>query len=220
MQTDKITEQEIRNILAEILKRREFQDNNNGQNSVVRILNSIWEAILEWVRKVFGYRPGHGIRIDYEMNSPVLQPVAKILLFLASAAILFFLARLLAGRIYRKGRLGQARIPTAYDYLKKPEEAISGYFESINKGEYSWALRFLYIAILLEFDRRKLIRIEKWKTNRMYIREIGLKDQSLVSPMAEFSSLFDECCYGNRAVDEISVLRWFEFYKNQKEKPV
>jgi len=219
MSTNSISEQEIRDILGKILKRREFHLEGR-QNPVGRLLNSIWESVKEWIRQVFQYTPDYKIQINTSLDNPVLQTVLRILLILVAAVLLFFLLSFMIRKVYLARRINKSQVPKVYDYLEKPEEAMEKYYGYMSAGEYSKALRFLFIALLLEFGKRKIIKIEKWKTNRVYIREIGLNDKSLVSPMQEFSSLFNECCYGNRAVDEASVGKWFEFYMKQKEKPV
>ncbi|NLM11169.1 MAG: DUF4129 domain-containing protein [Clostridiaceae bacterium] len=220
MLTEKISEQEIRSILDEILKRREFHTEKK-QNPIVKLMNSIWEAIQEWVRQLLQYRqPDREIRINPDINNPVLQTVLKILLILIAAVLVFLLARLIIKKVYLTGKIRRLKTPEAYDYLTKPDEAIETYYGYMSAGEYPMALRFLFIALLLELDKRKIIKIEKWKTNRIYIREIGLRDKTLVLPMQEFSTLFNACCYGNMDIDEASVDKWFKFYINQKEKQV
>ncbi|HEY8420892.1 MAG TPA: DUF4129 domain-containing protein [Thermoclostridium sp.] len=220
MLTRNISEQEIRDILDKILKRREFHYEGK-QNPIVKLMDSIWEAIKEWIRQIFQYKqPDWKIRINTDFNNSVLQTVFKILLILMAAILMFLLASFIVKRVYLAGKIKKSQIPKVYDYLNKPDEVLQKYYGYMKDGEYSKALRYLFIALLLEFGKRKIIRIEKWKTNRMYIREIGLNDKNLVLPMQEFSALFNECCYGNRNVDETSVNKWFEFYARQKEKPV
>lgn len=221
MLTDRIGEQEIRNILEEILKRREFHSAGK-KNPIAELMNNIWEAILEWARQILQYRqPNREFRINSDLiGNSALQTILRVLLILIAAVLLFLVLGLIAKRLYIAGKIKKSQIPKVYDYLDRPEEVMEKYNEYMSSKEYSKALRFLFIALLLELGRREIIKIEKWKTNRMYIREIGLRDKALVLPMQEFSSLFNECCYRNRPVDEISVSKWFEFYTSQKEKPV
>lgn len=220
MLSNNVSEQEIRDILEQILKRREFH--NEGEKSpLVKVLGSIWEAIKEWVRELLQYKqPNPQIRIDpdFGIKVPVLQTILKVLLILIAAILLFFLVRFIVKKVYLSGRIRKMQAPEAYEYLNRPDEAMENYYGYLSSKEYSKALRFLFIALLLELDKRKIIRIEKWKTNRMYIREIGQKEKKLIPQMQEFSALFNACCYGNRAVDEVVVGKWFDFYMNQKEK--
>lgn len=220
MQTDRITEQQIRDMLQEILKRREFHSDSN-QNLIVKLMNSIWEAIQEWIREILGYKqPDFGIQLNPDFDNSVLRTATRILLISFAVVLLFFLARVIKKKIYLGRRIKTSDIPDAHDFLNKPGQAMDNYYRYMSSGDYSRALRYLFVALLLEFDRRKMIKIEKWKTNRMYIREIGLKNKALISPMQEFTALFNECCYRNKNIDESSVEKWFEFYMNQKEKPV
>lgn len=220
MRSDKISEREIRRILDDILKRREFNQNGNS-NSVFKLVSDIWESIQEWVREFFDYsQPNREIRVYSGLNSSSFQTVAKVLLVLTASVLLFLLVRLITKRLYMSKKIKFAEFPRVSDYLSRPEDALNKYSECMTAKEYSKALRFLFIALLLELDRRKIIKIAKWKTNRMYLREIRLKDETLAVSVQEFVNLFDECCYGNRNIDEASVSRWFEFYALQKEKPV
>lgn len=219
MLTNELNEQEIRNILDRILKRREFHKSGE-KNPILELISNIWEAIQDWIRQLFKYnKPNREIQIspNFLINSSV-QAVLKILLILIASLLLFLLIRYVIKRVYLPRKIKELQVPNAHDYLTRPGEAMEKYYQYMASGDYSEALRFLFIAVLLELDRRKIIKIEKWKTNRMYIREIGLKDKELIMPMKKFSTLFNACCYGNRTVDEVSVKEWFEFYTAQKER--
>ena len=220
MQINELNEQEIQNILEKILNRREFHSGEQ-RNPIIEVIGGIWEAIKDWIKQVLQYRqPEREIQINPNLYNSTLQNVLRVLLILITVSLLFLLVRLLIKRVYLPIKIKANHVPKVYDYLDKPEQAIKKYNEYMSLKEYSKALRFLFVALLLEFDRRKIIRIEKWKTNRMYIREIGMIDKELIFPMQQFSALFNACCYGNRTIDEISVTTWFNFYISQKEKPL
>ena len=76
----------------------------------------------------------------------------------------------------------------------------------------------LYVALLLELHQRKVLRIEKWKTNRAYLREIAANNPEILSHMKELTGVFNACCYGNKEIDEACMNIWFQFYIEEKGK--
>ncbi len=216
MQTNEINEQKIREIVNSILERREFQE-SKGQNPLVEAIGRIWEAIQEWVRELLKNRNhNRGFQFNPELYSSPLQTILKILLVLIAVVLLFFLIRLLIKRVYLPHKIKKSQIPRVYDYLENPNQAMGKFNSHMAAKEYSNAFRLLFIAVLLELNKRKIIKIEKWKTNRIYMREISLADAALASPMQEFSTLFNACCYGDKTIDEASVNKWLDFYNKQK----
>ncbi|HEY8500039.1 MAG TPA: DUF4129 domain-containing protein, partial [Clostridia bacterium] len=85
------------------------------------------------------------------------------------------------------------------------------------KKDYTNAFRYLFICVLLKFHKSKIIFIEKWKTNRAYIREIKAADSRLADQVNEFSLLFNACCYGGRAISENQINIWLDFFKSLEE---
>lgn len=211
------TEQQIRETVEKILRRKEFQQTDQ-KNPLMEMIQQIWESILEWIQGLFERRMPE---VQYEPNPQFnrnIETVLKIVLIILAATALFFIIRLVVRRVYFSRKLKSEKIPKAHEYLENPGLAQDKMKELMEQGLFTEALRFLFVAALLELHRRKIIKIEKWKTNRIYMREIASANAELVPPMREFSALFNACCYGGRTVDEACINHWLEFYMNEKGK--
>lgn len=218
MLLNEANEQEIRKTVEEILKRKEFQQAEN-KNPILDMIKQIWESILEWIQGLFkDKRPERQFRYNPEQFNQNVETILKIGLIVLAAVLLFVLIRLIVRRVYLPGKARKTKIPKAHEYLENPDLALEKMKSLMEQGLFTEALRFLFVAVLLEFHQRKIIRIEKWKTNRIYLREILLNSPQLADPMKEFSAVFNACCYGNRTIDAECMNTWLEFYRNEKGK--
>lgn len=212
-----VTEQKIRKTVEQILGRKEFQQTGK-ESPIAEMIQQIWDSILEWVRGLFeGKRTERQFQYNPEFNQSV-ETVLKIVLIVLGAVALFIIIRLVVRRIYITRKPKNSKIPKAHEYLKNPDLAMDKMKELMAQGLFTEALRFLFVAVLLELHRRKILKIEKWKTNRIYMREIALADSDLAPKMRELSMLFNACCYGGRTIDEACLNTWLQFYMNEKGK--
>ncbi len=110
-----------------------------------------------------------------------------------------------------------ARIDALPMPLKKnefdPLEAARRYYES---GDYSKAMVYLFAYELLILDRNHVIRLEKGKTNRQYLREIR-GDRSQLRKLYEIAMVaFEDVFFGHRPLEQDrfeacwSALNFFE----------
>jgi len=183
------------------------------------MINQIWESILEWVRGLFKNRqPQRQSRFNPNQFSQNVELILKIALIVLAAVVLFIVIRLVIKRIYLPGKMKKSKIPKAHEFLENPESALEKMKSLMDKGLFNEAMRYLFVAVLLELHDRKIIKIEKWKTNRIYMREITASSPQLVPPMRELSAVFNGCCYGNRNIDEECMNTWLQFYRNEKGK--
>ena len=217
MLLNEANEQEIRKTVDQILSRREFQ--HKEKNPIAQMINQIWESILEWVRGLFKNRqPQRQSRFNPNQFSQNVELILKIALIVLAAVVLFIVIRLVIKRIYLPGKMKKSKIPKAHEFLENPESALEKMKSLMDKGLFNEAMRYLFVAVLLELHDRKIIKIEKWKTNRIYMREITASSPQLVPPMRELSAVFNGCCYGNRNIDEECMNTWLQFYRNEKGK--
>ncbi len=215
-----INEQIIRDNLDKILNRREFSQaapNNTVTDAINRLLESIWE----WIKQLFQrYRPQRDIQFDAKAFGDELTGTIKFILILAGAVLLFFIIRYIVIRAYLPMKRKKSKFPEPHDYLEKPDEVLEKIRLFIEQREYKEALCFIFVAILLELNKKKIIRVEKWKTNRAYIREIGRNAHELLVSMREVTVIFNGCCYGARDVDETVVSTWYDFLFKLRETEI
>ena len=84
MLLNEANEQEIRKTVEEILSRREFQ--HKEENQIAKMINQIWESILEWVRGLFKNRqPQRQFRFNPDQFSQNVELILKIALIENSA---------------------------------------------------------------------------------------------------------------------------------------
>ena len=69
--------------------------------------------------------------------------------------------------------------------------------------------RYLFINLLTEFNRREVVRIAKYKTNRMYRREAVSSGKVQNGEISPFFSSFDTVWYGFRNLPEDELNTFF-----------
>lgn len=208
----------IKEKINEILSRREFQKPNE-KNPVSDMINRLWESIKEWIYSILfkDGRPERTFSAEIDHIPDWAQNVLKILLIAVAVIIIFIVIRAVIRIIYFKAGTKEPSGPKAADFLDNPDLAFDKVKELIEKKDYTNAFRYLFICALLRFHKSKIIHIEKWKTNRAYIREIKEADNRLGDQMNEFSLLFNACCYGGRAVSEKQLNIWLDFFNSLEE---
>ncbi len=218
MLLNETSEREIQKKVEEILNRKEFQQTGN-KNPFADMIKQIWESILEWIQGLFkGRLPQRNFRYNPGQLNQSLETILKIVLIVLAAVLLFVLIRLIVRRIYLPGKSRKTKVPKVHEYLENPDLALEKMESLIQQGLFTEALRYLFVAVLLEFHQRKIIKVEKWKTNRIYLREIASSSPQLTAPMKELTAVFNACCYGNRTIDADCMNTWLQFYRNEKGK--
>lgn len=215
-----VSDQAIRDTLFEILKRREFNQTTE-ESPVNKALRQMIEGIWEWIKQLFQkYSPKRPLQFDPDTFNTELITVLKIVLIAAAAVFLFFIIRIIIKRVYIPIKRKKGSAYDANEYLEKPDEVLSRIKELMAQKEYTMAFCFLFVAVLLELDKKKILKIEKWKTNRMYIREIKQNAVEMFETMREFSASFNRCCYGGRKMDEDGIKTWYDFFISIREAEI
>ncbi len=76
--------------------------------------------------------------------------------------------------------------------------------ELLERGEFRLAMRAFYLSSLAHLAARDLVKIEKFKSNRDYERELARRSHALPDITRNFSanvSVFDRVWYGRHAID-------------------
>ena len=192
--------------LKQILARPEFQ----------------WDASrpapnwLQWILDAFGRlmeRIAFGVQnMVYYGRVPLMIAAALLLVF-----SLFYIYRNLSRNLVREAEL--AAEGSDADALLTSKGALQRAQTLSNQGDYRTAIRFLYLSSLLVLDERGLLRYDRSRTNREYLRSVSSKP-GLAMPLRDVIDVFDKVWYGFEAVDEQayqSYLKHVDELREQKE---
>jgi hypothetical protein len=211
-----IDERIIRENLDKILSRREFRQ-TPSENPIANAIDRFIEATWEWIKKLFQrYNPDLDMSFNTEFSNE-LTNVLKFLLIAFGVVFVFFIVRLIVTRVYLPARMKKRGLPDVNNYIDRPDEVFEKIKSFVSQKEYTKALCFLFVAVLIELNRKTIIKVEKWKTNRIYIMEVRRNAGEYLAPMQEFNAVFNRCCYGGRKADEMVVNTWYEFFMKLRE---
>lgn len=191
--------------LHEILSGSEFQWKVKGPNPVSEFLDRIFRQFLEWLNKILG---GRGITIG---GSPSLLYTVAVI---ALCIVLFFVFRTLFVDFINEARLAEENIA---EELLTSESAFQKAQELSRGGDYRSAVRFLYLSSLLLLDERGLLRYDRSKTNREYLRSLS-DSPDLEKPLSEVIEVFDEVWYGYHSLDEDTFKHYSDRVEELKER--
>ena len=84
-------------------------------------------------------------------------------------------------------------------------------------GDYRSAVRYLYLSALLIMDERGVLRYDRSKTNREYLRSVT-DTPELAKPLGEVIEVFDDVWYGYHDLEEDTFKRYSNRVEELKEK--
>jgi len=192
--------------LKEILARPEFQ-----WEQVQAVENPAWlENLLNMIDDLMN-RLAFGVQnAVYYGRVPLI--IAAVILFLLS---LYFISRNLSRSLVREAQLaaensdGDAAL-TSKGAMQRAQ-TLSG------QGDYRNAVRYLYLSSLLILDEQGLLRYDRSRTNREYLRSISSKPQ-LANPLRDVIDVFDRVWYGFESVDDETYQSYVKHVDELREK--
>lgn len=186
--------EEAKAILAEILSRPEF----NWQPQQPSIWQRLWEGFLNLTARLLT-SVGDIFWLRYLVVGGGGLFLAFVLLYIGRSLFANFASESRPGRDDQ----GDDHKLTADLALQKAQELSKG-------GDFRAAIRYLYLSTLLLLDERGVLRYERWRTNREYLRMVANRPE-LATTLASVVDLFDRTWYGFEAVDQAT----FERYEQQ-----
>lgn len=191
--------------LKEILARSEFQwgaPQTAGPDWLQRILDA-FANLME--RLVFGIQ-----NTVYYGRVPLL--IAAALLLTLS---LFYISRNLSRSLVREAEI--AAQSGEDDSMLTSKGALQRAQTLSNQGDYRNAIRYLYLSSLLVLDERGLLRYDRSRTNREYLRSVASKPE-LENPLHSVIDVFDRVWYGFESVDEQTYQSYLQHVDELREK--
>jgi hypothetical protein len=190
--------------LREILARPEFQwgASQPAPDWFQRILDAFFD-LLE--RLAFGVQ-----NTAYYGRVPLMIGAALLLLL-----SLLYISRKLSRSLVREAELNAQG--SEDEALLTSRGALQRAQTLSTQGDYRSAIRYLYLSSLLVLDERGLLRYDRSRTNREYLRSVSSKPQ-LATPLRDVIDVFDRVWYGFESVDEQTYQSYLQQVDELREK--
>lgn len=211
-----------KNIIDEILSSPEFQPEKKVDpktfDKLRKLVQWIYEKILEFMEKILEKLFGRikWFRIGNKLTG--LSNTGKIIVYIVVFAIIGLLSYLLVRlilKIIRNASFRDKKLDISdelEEFTKAPSEPLRLALEYKEKQDYRLSFRYFFLAILIDFNEREFIRIQKFKTNRHYINELYGSNREIAEEAAPFFNAFYYIWYGKRSIDLESLLEWENKY--------
>lgn len=192
--------------LKEILARPEFQWQEAQTVEMPDWLGDLLEGFFNLMERIaFGVW-------NTLYHGRVFFITAAVLLFAFS---LFYISRSLSRSLVREAQL--ASEGGDEDNVLTSKGAMQRAQTLSEKGDYRNAIRYLYLSSLLVLDEQGLLRYDRSRTNREYLRSISSKPD-LMNPLRDVIDVFDRVWYGYESVDEKTYQSYIRHVDELREK--
>jgi hypothetical protein len=177
--------------LDEILARPEFQTETTEErpNPIRDFFNNLRRRILEFLNRLL---PG---------SVPIGAGVPNVVLFFTALLLAGILAMALRGMLH--GAVNEADLDEMDEggELLTADTALQRAQETAQTGDYRMAVRYLYLSTLLQLEERGLLRYDRARTNREYLRSVAHR-ADLSAILRDVVDVFDRTWYGFQMLDE------------------
>ncbi|MCI3926907.1 DUF4129 domain-containing protein [Paenibacillus sp. TRM 82003] len=186
--------------LRDILSSGEFaaymeEDAEPGQNLLLRWLGELLEKLSE-------------LFPDLEMPQGSQDAVMYVIIG-AGLITLLTLSVFLLRLVWVERRMGRRRAVAREDELEQAPLDLAGRSRAAAAaGEYREASRLLFLALLLGFQQRELLRVESWKTNWEYAEALEERNSPWVGLFRASAQRFDTVWYGGRDIGADEYESW------------
>jgi hypothetical protein len=189
--------QEDKEQLKQILNQSEYTAYEVKEN------DSFWAWLKPFFRKIRSLLP------DFQVSESVTDwltiGVVVTLLGLAAFAIYWFLKQMIwQKRMRSDAYLPVGEISRSYRFYWQQAAELRG------AGYLREGVRTVFLSLLFFMEAKRMIRVEKWKTNWEYAEELGSSASSLVPLFHDSSLLFERIWYGKEVVTEEQFTSMYE----------
>jgi len=190
------------NSLHVILSLPEFQWR---PNPLGEWFQKLWDRFAAWLDKILNY-----FRFSVPGGGQPITVVAVLILL----GILFYVFRGLFSDLVKEtdteSNLDDDRSLTSETAFRKAQN-LSG------QGDYRTAVRYLYLSSLLLMEERGILRYDRSRTNREYLRSVS-EHPNLAKPLKSVVEVFDRVWYGFEGLDESTYKEYVDEVEELKEQ--
>lgn len=159
----------------------------------------LWQRVVRWLGRWLQLLTNAG-------GGQVAGGVVILIGILVTPLIIWWSSRRLRGEISAESHLPY--LPDDDPNLTA-QSAFDNAQLSADTGDYRTAVRYLYLSALLSLDDRDLLRFDRSKTNREYLRSVA--DSEFAPTLHSVIDVFDRVWYGFRPIDSTT----FAHYRQQ-----
>jgi hypothetical protein len=188
--------------LNAILLRPEFQWRPNPVNDW---LQKIWDKIAAWLDKIFN------VNISIPGGGTATTTIAVIVLLLVLAYVFRGLFTDLVKESTADSSAEDSDLNLTSETAFRKAQNLSG------QGDYRTAVRYLYLSSLLLMEERGILRYDRSRTNREYLRSVS-SHPNLANPLKSVVDVFDRVWYGYEALDETTYKQYVDEVEELKEQ--
>ncbi|WP_261304144.1 hypothetical protein [Paenibacillus andongensis] len=170
---------------------------NQGEYTVYEVKedSSFWEWVRPLFRKIRSLLPD--FQVSDSLTDWLTVGVVVTLLGIAAFAIYWFVKQIVwQKRIRSEAYLPVGEISRSYRFYWQQAAELRG------TGDFREGVRSVFLSLLFFMEAKRMIRVEKWKTNWEYVEELRGSASSLVPLFHDSSVLFERIWYGKEVVTE------------------
>ena len=183
--------------LQQILAQPEFQ----WQSVQPSLLQQWWEALVRKLYELLSRLLGNRV----VSGAPILEYILLGLGVLTIGLVGVFVIRSLWGSVGSEAEIDPSE--EAGDELLTAESAMKKALELSTGGDYRLAVRYLYLSSLLLLEERGMLRYDRSKTNREYLRSVA-NNPEVAANLGELVNVFDRVWYGYQPIDQVTFERY------------
>lgn len=161
------------------------------------------EMIAKWLSKLFESLSISGGTADF---SALI--VFTVTVFLLSIVIIFAVAKVL--RLFGPSSHSSRIDSKSYANVFTAEDALERSGEEAKAGNFTAAVRWLFINILFILDEKNYIKIHESKTNRQYLNELKYNNFPQRDLFRDLILKFNRIRYGGEQATKEDYLLWLD----------
>ena len=202
-------------IIDEIMSGSEF--NRSGSRvdvswlrPILEWISDIYQKVMEWLQRLlerlFSRINFAGLGAAANGARIAATIVIAVLVLLLVIGLTVIIIRLVKNKKPKRDAITEEDL---LEFSETPDLALELAEKYRVAGDYRMSYRYLFINLLTEFNRREVVRIAKYKTNRMYRREAVSSGKVQNGEISPFFSSFDTVWYGFRNLPEDELNTFF-----------
>lgn len=182
----------LREDLQGILATKEYQIYT--QENKKSLLQDLLDGLINWLHQILqSIFP----QVDIAKRTSEWLTYGIVTL---GVLLLFLLLFLLLSRFVRQGRVHSKQVNIVNGQPLTAQRHLAEAHRLAEEGNYSSALRHLFLGFILYLDQNQWIETKAWKTNWEYYAELNDSAPQLANSFYTLAIKFEEAMYGGRPI--------------------